>query len=82
MKALFVQTAVTLIICAGIFVGLVFFMANILQKAEDKYKGTLGESVTVSGEQKQVVDFSILESNLTLSDGSKISYDYFEKLKR
>jgi len=76
MKSLFI----TGVGCLVLFIACMWFMVTTFERAEGRYKATLGESVTISGEQKQVVDFSILQSNLTLSDGSKISYDYFERL--
>ena len=56
-------------------------LENIYKREKSKIEANIGEKVVIEKDTLVIVDYSFLESNYTLSDGRKVSFELIKKLK-
>lgn len=56
-------------------------LENIYKREKSKIEANIGEKVVIEKDTLLIVDYSFLESNYTLSDGRKVSFELIKKLK-
>lgn len=56
-----------------------YFIDKGLSNEQDKYKPYVGETVIIGKDTSQIIDYSTLNENFTLSNGKKVSYEFVKK---
>ena len=56
-------------------------LENIYKREKSKIEANIGEKVVIEKDTLLILDYSFLESNYTLSDGRKVSFELIKKLK-
>lgn len=55
-------------------------MKDGVNDISDKYKAHLGDKVVINKDTLIIIDYSLIESNYKLSNGSEVSFDYVDKI--
>jgi hypothetical protein len=73
-------TAFTIILCGiGIGIFTMYLIGNRINKKEAEIKKHLGETIVINKDTLLITDYSFLNSTYKLSNGSEISFDYYNK---
>jgi len=74
------------VILAAMFVGSIYYMTTLLTEQIDRetkvYKDKVGEKIVLNKDTLTIIDYSMLNSNFTLENGTEISKELVDKLLR
>jgi len=76
----------SVVILAAMFVGSIYYMTTLLTEQIDietkVYKDKVGEKIVLNKDTLTIIDYSMLNSNFTLENGTEISKELVDKLLR
>jgi len=66
-------------ICCGVLAASITHLSNSFESNNIKIKSYLGKSFVINNDTSTIIDYSFIEGNFTLSNGTKINFDLVEK---
>jgi len=67
-----------ILIWSWVIFGMVVSLSNAIEEAEAPYRNMISKQVVVQSDTLLVTDYSLINEQIVLSDGSKVSFKFAE----